>query len=132
MLYARKEVIEHFKMNVWFYTTIAVCLLLAMLWASETHWHYEKLLIKNKTSTELINKESAYLNLATGIQAACVWFVIFSLVGLTEKYISKSNPVTSYFVDSSYWVYLIHRPFCTLIAVILTQWDAPGLSLIHI
>jgi len=127
VLYARKEVIEHFKMNVWFYTPIAVCLLLAMLWASETHWHYEKLLVKNKTSAELINKESAYLNLATGIQAACVWFVIFSLVGLTEKYISKSNPVTSYFVDSSYWVYLIHRPFCTLIAVILTQWDAPGM-----
>ena len=127
VLYARKEVIEHFKMNVWLYTPIAICLLLAMLWASETHWHYEKLLVKNKNSVDLINKKSAYLNLATGIQAACVWFVIFSLIGLTEKYISKSNPVTSYFVDSSYWVYLIHRPFCTVIAVMLTQWDASGL-----
>ena len=126
VMYTRKEVVEHFKKNVWFYTPIAVCLLLAMLWAAETHWHYEKLLGEDENSAELISKEAAYLNLATGIQAACVWFVIFSLIGLTEKFIAKSNPVTSYFVDSSYWVYLIHRPFCTMFAGLLTRWDAPG------
>lgn len=126
VMYTRKEVVEHFKKNVWFYTPIAVCLLLAMLWAAETHWHYEKLLGEDENSAELISKEAAYLNLATGIQAACVWFVIFSLIGLTEKFIANSNPVTSYFVDSSYWVYLIHRPFCTLFAALLTRWDAPG------
>ena len=126
VMYTRKEVVEHFKKNVWFYTPIAVCLLLAMLWAAETHWHYEKLLGEDENSAELISKEAAYLNLATGIQAACVWFVIFSLIGLTEKFIAKSNPVTSYFVDSSYWVYLIHRPFCTMFAALLTRWDAPG------
>lgn len=126
VMHTRREVVEHFKKNVWFYTPIAVCLLLAMLWAAETHWHYEKLLGEDEKSTELISKKAAYLNLATGIQAACVWFVIFSLIGLTEKFIAKSNPVTSYFVDSSYWVYLIHRPFCTALAAILTRWDAPG------
>ena len=126
VIYTRKEVVEHFKKNVWFYTPIAVCLLLAMLWAAETHWHYEKLLGEDENSAELISKEAAYLNLATGIQAACVWFVIFSLIGLTEKFIPKSNPVTSYFVDSSYWVYLIHRPFCTMFAALLTRWDVPG------
>ena len=125
-MYTRREVVEHFKKNVWFYTPIAVCLLLAMLWAAETHWHYEKLLGEDEKSTELISKKAAYFNLATGIQAACVWFVIFSLIGLTEKFIAKSNPGTSYFVDSSYWVYLIHRPFCTVFAAILTRWDAPG------
>ena len=126
VLYTRREVVEHLKNNVRFYTPIAVCLLLAMLWAAETHWHYEKLLGEDENSADLISKEAAYLNLATGIQAACVWFVIFSLIGLTEKFIAKSNPVTSYFVDSSYWVYLIHRPFCTVFAAILTRWDAPG------
>ena len=126
VLYTRREVVEHLKNNVRFYTPIAVCLLLAMLWVAETHWHYEKLLGEDENSADLISKEAAYLNLATGIQAACVWFVIFSLIGLTEKFIAKSNPVTSYFVDSSYWVYLIHRPFCTVFAAILTRWDAPG------
>jgi glucan biosynthesis protein C len=126
VMYTRREVVEHFKKNVWFYTPIAVCLLLAMLWAAETHWHYEKLLGEDENSAELISKKAAYLNLATGIQSACVWFVIFSLIGLTEKFITKSNPVISYFVDSSYWVYLIHRPFCTMFAAILTRWDAPG------
>ena len=125
-MYTRREVVEHFKKNVWFYTPIAVCLLLAMLWAAETHWHYEKLLGEDENSAELISKKAACLNLATGIQAACAWFVIFSLIGLTEKFIAKSNPVTSYFVDSSYWVYLIHRPFCIALAAILTRWDAPG------
>jgi len=126
VMFTRREVVEHFKKNVWFYTPIAVCLLLAMLWAAETHWHYEKLLGEDENSAELISKKAAYLNLATGIQSACVWFVIFSLIGLTEKFITKSNPVISYFVDSSYWVYLIHRPFCTMFAAILTRWDAPG------
>ena len=126
VMYTRREVVEHFKKNVWFYTPIAVCLLLAMLWVAETHWHYEKLLGEDENSAELISKKAAYLNLATGIQSACVWFVIFSLIGLTEKFITKSNPVISYFVDSSYWVYLIHRPFCTMFAAILTRWDAPG------
>ena len=126
VMYTRREVVEHLKKNVWLYTPIAVCLLLAMLWAAETHWHYEKLLGEDENSAELISKKAAYLNLATGIQSACVWFVIFSLIGLSEKFITKSNPVISYFVDSSYWVYLIHRPFCTMFAAILTRWDAPG------
>ena len=126
VLYTHREIIEHFKKNVWFYTPIAVCLLLAMLWAAETHLHYEKLLGEDENPAELISKKAAYLNLATGIQAACVWFVIFSLIGLTEKFITKSNPVISYFVDSSYWIYLIHRPFCIVFAVLLTRWDVPG------
>ena len=126
VMYTRREVVEHFKKNVWFYTPIAVCLLLAMLWAAETHWHYEKLLGEDENSAELISKKAAYLNLATGIQSACVWFVIFSLIGLSEKFIAKSNPVISYFVDSSYWVYLIHRPFCIVFAALLTRWDVLG------
>ncbi|MDC0316461.1 acyltransferase family protein [Verrucomicrobia bacterium] len=126
LFYTRREVVEHLKKNVWIYTPIAFFLLLAMLWAAETHIYYEKLLDENESSTDFLEKKTTYFNLATIIQAACVWFVIFSLIGLSEKLVVKSNPLISYFVDSSYWVYLIHRPLCTFFAALLIRWDASG------
>ena len=127
VMYARRDVIEHFKKWVWFYTPIAVVLLGGTLWAGETHWHYEKLLKENEGATELLAQKAKYMNVATVLQACCVWVAIFSLVGLTERYITKPNKKTTYFVYSSYWVYLFHRPLCTGFAVLFTQWDMPGL-----
>ena len=111
-MYARRDVIEHFKKWVWFYTPIAIVLLGGIVWAGETHWHYEKLLKKNEGARELLAQKTMYMNVATILQACCVWFAIFSLVGLTEKYITKPNKKTTYIVYSSYWVYLFHRPLC--------------------
>lgn len=127
VMYIRRDVIEHFKRWVWIYTPLAVLLLGGTLWAGETHWHYEKLLANNGGSKELLIKKAMYMDVATTLQAGCVWIVIFSLIGLTEKYITRPNKKTTYFVYSSYWVYLFHRPLCTGFAALIARWDMPGL-----
>ena len=126
-MYVRRDVIEHFKKWVWFYTPIAIVLLVGIIWVGETHWHYEKLLKENEDATELLAQKAKYINIATILQACCVWIVIFSLIGLTEKYIIKPNKKTTYIVNSSYWVYLFHRPLCVGFAVLFARWDIPGL-----
>ena len=127
VMYVRRDVIEHFKKWVWFYTPIAIVLLVGIIWVGETHWHYEKLLKENEDATELLAQKAKYINIATILQACCVWIVIFSLIGLTEKYIIKPNKKTTYIVNSSYWVYLFHRPLCVGFAVLFARWDIPGL-----
>ena len=126
IMYARRDVIEHFKKWVWFYTPIAIVLLGGIVWAGETHWHYEKLLKENEGAKEMLAQKAMYMNVATILQACCVWVAIFSLIGLTEKYITKPNKKTTYIVYSSYWVYLFHRPLCVGFAVLFTRWDMPG------
>ena len=126
IMYTRRDVIEHFKKWVWFYTPIAIVLLGGIVWVGETHWHYEKLLKENEGAKELLAQKAIYMNVATILQACCVWVAIFSLIGLTEKYITKPNKKTTYIVYSSYWFYLFHRPLCVGFAVLFTRWDMPG------
>ena len=102
------------------------CSFRGIVWAGETHWHYEKLLKENEGAKELLAQKAMYMNVATILQACCVWVAIFSLIGLTEKYITKPNKKTTYIVYSSYWVYLFHRPLCVGFAVLFTRWDMPG------
>ena len=127
VLYARRDVIEHFKKWVWVYTPLAAILLGGLLWVGESHWHYEKLLKGNEGAKELLAQKALYMNTATILQACCVWVTIFSLIGLTERFITQPNKKTTYFVYSSYWVYLFHRPLCVGFAVLFTGWDMPGL-----
>ena len=126
IIYARRDVIEHFKKCVWFYTPITIVLLGGIVWVGETHWHYEKLLKENEGAKELLAQKAMYMNVAAILQACCVWVAIFSLVGLTEKYITKPNKKTTYIVYSSYWVYLFHRPLCVGFAVLFARLDIPG------
>ena len=109
------------------FTRPSPVLLGGIVWVGETHWHYEKLLKENEGAKELLAQKAMYMNVATILQACCVWVAIFSLIGLTEKYITKPNKKTTYIVYSSYWVYLFHRPLCVGFAVLFTRWDMPGL-----
>jgi len=61
----------------------------------KTHWHYGKLLKENKGTKELLAQKAMYMNTATIIQACCVWITIFSLIGLTERFITRPNKKTT-------------------------------------
>ena len=61
------------------------CSFRGIVWAGETHWHYEKLLKENEGAKELLAQKAMYMNVATILQACCVWVAIFSLIGLTEN-----------------------------------------------
>ena len=74
----------------------------------------------------MLTQKAMYMNVAATLQTCCVWVAIFSLVGLTEKYITKPNKKTTYIVYSSYWVYLFHCPPCVGFAVLFTKMGHAG------
>ena len=55
------------------FTRPSHCSLGGIVWAGETHWHYEKLLKKNEGARELLAQKTMYMNVATILQACCVW-----------------------------------------------------------
>ena len=67
------------------------------------------------------------LECITFMQALNVWGVTLSLVGLTEKMIPNGNRILTFLVGASYWLYLVHRPFCTISAAFLQRWETYGL-----
>ena len=104
-----------------------IFLVVALLWASEKYIESGNLLSAGNSSGGNSTGDSFYFNLATLLQALSAWFMIFAFVGLAEKYISKPNPILTYMVGASYWIYLIHRPFCFTFTACLQRWDSPGL-----
>lgn len=53
--------------------------------------------------------------LLMGINALCVWLLVFSINGLFLRYANGHSPSMRYMSDSAYWVYLIHLPIVALI-----------------
>ena len=65
-------------------------------------------------------------NMAVALQSCSVWIITLGLVGLSERLITKANPVLTFLVGASYWLYLVHRPLCVGFAAMLQRWDVPG------
>ncbi|MDG2020992.1 MAG: acyltransferase family protein, partial [Phycisphaerales bacterium] len=61
------------------------------------------------------------------IQATTCWVLILGLTGITERLFQRENPVVRYFVDASYWIYLMHLPLCIFFPSLFRFWDAPGI-----
>jgi peptidoglycan/LPS O-acetylase OafA/YrhL len=125
--YSYADVICYFKEKAWLYSWISFFLVVALLWTSEKYIESGNLLSAGNSSGGNSTGDSFYFNLATLLQALSAWFMIFAFVGLAEKYISKPNPILTYMVGASYWIYLIHRPFCFTFTACLQRWDSPGL-----
>ena len=119
-------VISYFKEKAWTYLWISFFLVIALLWTSEKYIESGSLLPGNSEGGNPTG-DSFYFNLAALLQSISVWFMIFSFVGLAEKYISKPNPIITYMVGASYWTYLIHRPFCFTFTACLQRLDTHGL-----
>jgi peptidoglycan/LPS O-acetylase OafA/YrhL len=69
---------------------------------------------------------------AAGTAALIVWLLTFGLTGLFQRYLGRPNPVVRYFVDASYWVYLLHLPFMIWIPALLAgaTWPSTAKALV--
>ena len=111
-------VLRHLKHRAWIYTALGLINSVLLTWTVEKHQNYVLASALNAVDTL---KMDFLLDVSRVLQASCVWFMIFGLVGLSERYIKKSTGWCTYLVGASYWLYLIHRPFCTAIAPLLEQ-----------
>ena len=60
------------------------------------------------------------------VQVVSIWLLIFGLTGVCERVFRKENRVVRYFVDASYWIYLLHLPLAIFIPACFRFWDING------
>lgn len=55
-----------------------------------------------------------------------VWLLIFGITGLFIRYGNNHSSRMRYISDSSYWVYLVHLSFTTIIPGFIADWSLPA------
>ncbi|MCZ6836508.1 MAG: acyltransferase family protein [Planctomycetota bacterium] len=84
------------------------------------------LAIQAEWTQELIRNEYLFRVLATLGQVLYAWLMIFGLMGLFEKVLSRERPQVRYISDSSYWLYLVHLPLIIAGQVLLRNVNLPA------
>ena len=58
--------------------------------------------------------------------AACVWYMIYGLIGIFLKYFNSPSQGGRFLSDSSYWIYIVHAPVLLLfqMQVFKMSWSA--------
>ena len=65
--------------------------------------------------------------LASGLQVAYAWLMIFGLMGLFRAMLSAEHRSVRYLSDSSYWMYLIHLTLVLALQAWVRTWDIPAM-----
>jgi len=64
--------------------------------------------------------------LASLLQVAYAWLMIFGLMGLFRATLSGEHRSVRYLSDSSYWLYLMHLTLVIALQVWVRTWDVPA------
>ena len=72
-------------------------------------------------------RDTAMFALIVVTGALITWLFIFGITGLFLRYLDRKIPLVRYFVDASYWLYLIHLPFTIWVPGLLSHQDWPAL-----
>jgi peptidoglycan/LPS O-acetylase OafA/YrhL len=68
--------------------------------------------------------------LASALQVAYAWLMVFGLIGLFRALLSSERHAVRYLSDGSYWMYLVHVTLVIALQAWVRTWDiAPGLKL---
>jgi hypothetical protein len=76
---------------------------------------------------ELAGDEDTRRLLAHLGQVFYVWLMIFGLMGLSGRLLSRERPGVRYVSDSSYWLYLVHLPLIIVGQVLVRGLDLPAM-----
>lgn len=76
---------------------------------------------------ELVGDADARRTLSNLGQVLYTWLMIFGLMGLFERLLSRQRPWVRYLSDSSYWLYLVHLPLVIVGQAILRDADLPAI-----
>lgn len=109
LLYLKRELLPTFERHAWLHVVLALALAPINLFFT----------MRGLFAMPDPDRIDSLLTAVTG--ALIVWLLTFGLTGLFGRYLKKPNPVIRYVVDASYWVYLIHLPFCIWIPGLLAQ-----------
>ncbi|MEC8432031.1 MAG: acyltransferase family protein [Planctomycetota bacterium] len=123
LFYGADGVLRHLKHRAWTYTALGLINSVLLTWNFEEYASYY--MASSLDAAETLRMDF-FLGVTQVLQASCVWLMIFGFVGLSERYITKSTGWCTYLVGASYWLYLVHRPFCTGIAALLEQTSWSG------
>jgi glucan biosynthesis protein C len=61
------------------------------------------------------------------IHSLALWLLIFAILGLFDRYLSRASPTMRYICDSSYFLYLAHMPVLMVFQLLLLPVVAPPL-----
>jgi len=67
---------------------------------------------------------NAALLMREAISALLCTLYVFGFFALFLKYFSKFSPRFTYFMEASYWVYIIHLPIIAFLPGLLSKWEA--------
>ena len=59
-------------------------------------------------------------------QTLYVWLMIFGLIGLCERLLSREHKWIRYISDSSYWLYIVHLPLVIIGQILLRNAELPA------
>ena len=60
-------------------------------------------------------------------QVSYAWLMVFGLMGLFRRLLSRESRPMRYVSDSSYWLYLAHLPLIIGVQLYVRVWDLPAL-----
>jgi peptidoglycan/LPS O-acetylase OafA/YrhL len=65
--------------------------------------------------------------LRCAIHSLALWLLIFAILGLFDRHLSRPSRSMRYICDSSYFLYLAHMPVLIVFQLLLLPVDAPPL-----
>ena len=113
VLFSRRGVLNSFGAGAWLNLMLAIVALGALRLAVA------------KWSTDEANIE-AWTALGRAATALAICGLLFSSVGLLQRYLNRPLPVMRYVADASYWCYLIHLPLVVWMPGLLVKQDWPS------
>lgn len=76
-------------------------------------------------SIMLIAQGRVPLPIGAALVAVGGWCVTYGLVGVCERFLTRSRPAIRYLADASYWMYLLHLPIVVAIGMGLADLSLP-------
>jgi len=114
LLFAKRDLLPAFDRAAW--TQIGIALLLLPIY----------FLSLGATIASLPDTNAITRAMTAVSGALMTWLLVFGITGLFLRYLDKPSPLVRYIVDASYWLYLIHLPFCIWIPGLLTRLAWPA------
>ena len=112
-LWSRRDLLTH--VATWPRISFSLGLATALFFA----WGF---MLQNLENPEILTSEM-WKFLTSCVAGMVMWQAIWGFIGLFAKLTSKEIPGVRYFVDASYWIYLIHLPFTIWIPGYLANRD---------